>query len=69
LVKLENSITKEQFPEIKFDLIYNLAESSITIPGKNKYKVMNEKSINENTTTSPRIFNLNEFGAVFLKIQ
>jgi competence protein ComEC len=72
LIKLENKFSKNQFSGIKFDLVYNLAKSSITISENTKYKVMNEKneeSLNENTTTYPRTFNLNEDGAVLLKIQ
>jgi competence protein ComEC len=71
LIKFENKFSKVQFPDIKFDLIYNLAESSITIPENTKYKVMNEKtekSIKENTKPKSRTFNLNEEGAVLLKI-
>jgi competence protein ComEC len=72
LIKLETKFSKNHYPKIKFDLIYNLAESSITILKGAMYKVMNEnveQSINENNTTSHQTFNLKEDGAVLLELQ
>jgi competence protein ComEC len=72
LVKLESRFTKNHYQGVKFDLIYNLNESSVTIPENTKYAMMNEnteESINENTTRRTRIFNLKEDGALILKLQ